>query len=85
MKEFSYVIQDKDGIHARPAGVLVKIANGFKSQIAISKGEKKGDLKRIFSVMALGAKQRDTVTVRIEGEDEEQAAVALEEALKNNL
>ena len=51
MKEFSYVIQDKDGIHARPAGVLVKIANGFKSQVAISKAEKKGDLKRIFSVM----------------------------------
>ncbi|MBQ8843375.1 MAG: HPr family phosphocarrier protein [Elusimicrobiaceae bacterium] len=85
MKEFSYVIQDKDGIHARPAGVLVKIANGFKSQVAISKAEKKGDLKRIFSVMALGAKQGDTVTVRVEGEDEVQAAAALEEALKNNL
>ena len=42
-------------------------------------------MKRIFSVMALGAKQGETVTVRIEGEDEEQAAVALEEALKNNL
>ena len=85
MKEFSYVIQDKDGIHARPAGVLVKIATGFKSQVAISKAEKKGDLKRIFSVMALGAKQGDTVTVRVEGEDEVQAAAALEEALKNNL
>ena len=85
MQDFNYVIQDKDGIHARPAGVLVKIANGFKSQIAISKAAKKGDLKRIFSVMALGAKQGDTVTVRIEGEDEVQAAAALQEALKNNL
>ncbi|MBR3604145.1 MAG: HPr family phosphocarrier protein [Elusimicrobiaceae bacterium] len=85
MKEFSYVIQDKDGIHARPAGVLVKLANGFKSHVSISKAEKKGDLKRIFSVMALGAKQGDTVTVRVEGEDEEQASVALEEALKKNL
>lgn len=85
MKEFSYVIQDKDGIHARPAGVLVKVANGFKSQISISKAEKKGDLKRIFSVMALGAKQADTIKICIEGEDEAQAAVALEEALKKNL
>ena len=35
MKEFKYVIQDDQGIHARPAGILVKAAGGFKSDIHI--------------------------------------------------
>ncbi len=85
MKEFTYVITDKEGIHARPAGVLVKKANGFKSKLTMSLGEKTGDLKRIFSVMALGAKEGDPVVVRAEGEDEEQAAAALEACLKETL
>ncbi|WP_428074508.1 HPr family phosphocarrier protein [Candidatus Avelusimicrobium luingense] len=84
MKEFTYVIQDPAGIHARPAGILVKQANTFKSTIRITKADKVGDLKRIFSVMALGAKQGDTVTLHIEGEDEEQAASAIEACLKEN-
>lgn len=84
MKEFTYIIQDPAGIHARPAGILVKQANTFKSTIRITKADKVGDLKRIFSVMALGAKQGDTVTLHIEGEDEEQAASAIEACLKEN-
>lgn len=85
MKEFTYVINDKNGIHARPAGVLVKKANGFKSKLTMSRGEKQGDLKRIFSVMALGAQEGDTVVVRAEGEDEEQAVAVLEACLKEIL
>ena len=53
MKEFKYVIQDEQGIHARPAGILVKAAGTFKSDIYIHKDKKQGDLKRIFSVMGL--------------------------------
>ena len=37
MKEFKYVIQDAQGIHARPAGILVKAAGGFKSDIQLDK------------------------------------------------
>ena len=84
MKEFTYIIQDPAGIHARPAGVLVKLANTFQSNICIRKAEKTGDLKRIFSVMALGAKQSDTITLQIEGCDEEQAVAAIEACLKEN-
>lgn len=51
MKEFKYVIQDTQGIHARPAGILVKAAGGFKSDIQLDKDGRKGDLKRIFGVM----------------------------------
>lgn len=85
MKEFSFVIQDPAGIHARPAGILVKQAMTFQSAVRILKGDKTGDLKRIFSVMALGAKQGDHLTVQVEGPDEEQAAAALENCFKEHL
>ena len=57
MKQFTYIITDEAGIHARPAGLLVKEAAKFTSTTTIAKGAKKGDLKRIFGVMALGVKR----------------------------
>lgn len=85
MKEFKYVIQDEQGIHARPAGILVQAATEFKSNIHIRKDEKTGDLKRIFGVMGLCAKKGDEVTVTVEGEDEAAAAEKLEGLFKENL
>ena len=77
MKEFSYTIKDELGIHARPAGLLVKQASKFNSAIIIEKDDKKGDAKKIFSVMGLGVKSGDTITVRTQGEDEEDAKNAI--------
>ena len=54
MKEFKYIITDPEGIHARPAGELVKAAKGFASAIKITKGEKSADAKKIFGLMGLG-------------------------------
>ena len=85
MKILNYVITDREGIHARPAGLLVKEANKFNSKITISKGEKSGDLKRIFAVMGLAAKKDESITVTAEGEDEEAAIAAISELLKNIL
>lgn len=85
MKQFTYTITDPAGIHARPAGLLVKEAGKFASAITITKDAKKGDLKRIFGVMALGAKKGETVTITCDGADEEAAAQALEAFLKANL
>lgn len=85
MKEFQYVITDAEGIHARPAGLLVKKAKEFSSAIAIKKGEQSGDAKKIFSVMGLAAKKGETVTVCVEGADEDTAAPALEAFFKENL
>ncbi len=85
MKEFTYTISDADGIHARPAGLLVKEAGKYKSDIILRLGEKEGDAKRIFSVMSLGVRCGQTVTVTVAGEDEELAAKAVEEFLKENL
>lgn len=84
MKEFEFVVTDPQGIHARPAGFLVKEAKKFESNISVFKGARKGDLKKIFTVMALGVKQGETIKVQVEGADEEQAASTVEAFLKEN-
>lgn len=85
MKQFIYTIKDELGLHARPAGLLVKKAGGFKSKIHILKGNRSADGKRILGIMGLGIKQNEKIIITVEGEDEEEAALALEDFLKNNL
>jgi phosphocarrier protein len=86
MKSFDYVIKDEVGIHARPGGILVQAAKGFASDIKIlKKPDREADLKRLFSVMKLGVKCGDTVTITAAGADEDAAAAALEAVMKANL
>lgn len=85
MREFNYTITDPQGIHARPAGVLVKEAAKYQSKITIENGGKSGDAKKIFAVMGLGIKCGQTITVKADGADEEEAAAAIEAFLKENL
>lgn len=85
MKEFTYVLTDENGIHARPAGILVREAAKFKSAITIQKGEKKADGKRLFALMGLAAKKNDEILIRVEGEDEEEAAKLLQDFLTANM
>ena len=79
MKQFTITIQDKEGLHARPAGLLSKTARDFQSTVTLTKGEKTADLKKIFAVMGLAVKSGDTITVTCEGADEDAAAAALEQ------
>ncbi len=85
MKEFTYTITDKEGIHARPAGELVKLAKTFASAVSVVKDGKKADAKKVFGLMGLGVKQGMEIAVQVEGDDEEAAAAALETFLKENL
>ena len=85
MKEFQYTITDPEGIHARPAGELVKAAKAFTSSIKIVKDGKEGDCKKIFTVLALAVKKDNEVTIRIEGEDEDAAFTAMEKFMKEIL
>lgn len=82
MKKIVYTITDELGIHARPAGLLVKEAAKFESNVKLIKGEKEVDAKRIIGVMSLGTKQGETITLEIEGNDEEDAYTALDQLLK---
>ena len=85
MKTFCYEITDPMGLHARPAGQLCKAAAGCSSAVTLETPKGKADAKRIMAVMRLAAKQGTTITLTIEGEDEEAAAAALEAFVKENL
>ncbi len=85
MKSFRYIITDGQGIHARPAGELVKLCGACKCDITISKGEKEADAKRIFGIMGLAAKKGDEIIIRAEGEDEDEAIIKIETFLEKNL
>lgn len=85
MKSFEYTITDPVGIHARPAGNLSKEAKKYDSVIKITKDGKSAEAKKLMALMGLGVKQGDTVTVSIEGGDEETVAAQMEEFFKNNL
>ena len=86
MKKFEYVITDPVGIHARPAGILVKEIKKFAgSTVTITKGEKSVNALKLMALMGMGIKQGDTVTVTVEGGDEEAVAAAIQDFFKNNL
>ncbi|MBQ8551393.1 MAG: HPr family phosphocarrier protein [Clostridia bacterium] len=85
MKTFTYTIRDEVGIHARPAGMLVNKSKSTGSKITIEKDGKTADASKLFSVMSLGVKCGDTVTVTADGGDEEAAIKALSEFFEANL
>lgn len=85
MKEFTFEIKDPNGIHARPAGDVIKLIKGFSSSATIFKGDKSADMSKLFKLMGLGIKQGDMVTVKVDGEDEDACAEALSKFFEDNL
>lgn len=86
MKTFEYTITDPVGIHARPAGLLVKAAKALDSAITIEKvGGKSAAATKLMAIMGLGIKHGDTVSVTMEGGSEEANAAAMEQFFKDNL
>lgn len=85
MRSFAYVINDKAGIHARPAGILVKEAQKYESQILVKKGDKSADAGKLMQMMSLGVKCGEEVTVEVSGADENQACEAMERILSEHL
>lgn len=85
MVKFTFEVHDEMGLHARPAGLLVKEAAKCTSKVTIQKGEKTGDAKRIFNVMGLSIKANEEVAIIVEGDNEEEEAAALENFVKENI
>lgn len=85
MVSFTFTVKDEMGLHARPAGALVKEAAKCTSKVTIRKGEKSGDAKRIFNVMGLAVKGFEEVEIIVEGENEQEEAAALEAFVKENV
>ena len=85
MKEFTYVIKDEIGLHARPAGLLVKEAKTFESTVTLECKGKTAAATKLIAIMSMGVKHGDEVAVKIEGADEETACEAMEKFFQENL
>lgn len=85
MKSFSYTVKDELGIHARPAGMLVKEVKNFKSKVTLEKDGKVIDAARLMAVMSMGVKKDQTVTITVEGTDEDAAYDVLKSFFETNL
>ena len=85
MKSFQYVVKDPLGIHARPAGLLVKEAKNFSSKITIKKDDKEADASRLMAVMARGVKGGRQITVTAGGADEDAACAAMKKFFEEQL
>jgi phosphocarrier protein HPr len=73
-----YTILAPEGIHARPATALVRLVKKFKSGISLKKDDKTIQLNSMLNILALSTKGGDVVSVLIEGEDEIEAASAVD-------
>lgn len=85
MKTFEYTIKDELGIHARPAGLLAKTAKNYASEITITKNGKSVVCTKLMALMGLGVKCGDTVTVTVNGADEDVAEAGIKAFLEANL
>ena len=85
MKSFSYTVKDELGLHARPAGMLVKEVKNFQSKVTLERDGKSVDASRLMAVMGVGVKKDQTVTVKVEGDDEGAAYNALKAFFETNL
>ncbi len=84
MKEIKYVVSNPNGVHARPCALLAQCCTAFKSQITVSVEEQTASAQNVLELMALHAKKGDTLEIRIEGSDEEQAFEAVSQVLEHS-
>lgn len=85
MKTFEYTIKDELGIHARPAGLLVKTAKSLDSEVTISLREKSVSAVKLMAVMSMGIKGGDIIKVTIEDGDEERSERVMKDFFEKNL
>ena len=86
MKQFEYTIKDPLGIHARPAGMLAKVAKGFgETVVTVTKGESTVKASQLMKLMGLGVKTGDTITVAAEGPAEDEAFEAVKKFIEETL
>nr|WP_294530704.1 HPr family phosphocarrier protein [uncultured Blautia sp.] len=78
MKKILYTIKDPAGIHARPAGMLVKEAKKYDSRIQLQKGDRKASATNLIAIMGMGLRCGDQVEISIEGPDEDAAKEGLQ-------
>ncbi|MFH1856231.1 MAG: HPr family phosphocarrier protein [Candidatus Omnitrophota bacterium] len=79
--EKNIIISNKEGLHARPAALFVQIANKYSSEISITKDDETVNGKSIMGILMLAAGEGSKITIKINGDDAEQAILELEKLL----
>ena len=79
MTEATMTIENKTGIHARPASIFVQTATKFKSKVQIKAKGKTVDAKSILMIMSMGLVKGTELTVCADGPDEADAVKALQD------
>ncbi|MCB1241826.1 MAG: HPr family phosphocarrier protein [Verrucomicrobiales bacterium] len=77
MVEKDFTIVNKEGLHARPAAMFVKISNRFRSEIWVSKDDENANGKSIMAIMLLAAEHGSVIHISAEGDDEKEALDSL--------
>ena len=85
MQTIKFTITEPEGFHARPAGMFVKEVKKYRCKVMVSKNNRAVEANKMFGLMGLGIKGGETVTITAEGEQEAEAAAALQKFMKENL
>jgi len=83
MVRVELLIINELGLHARAAGRFVEAASGFESEIWVEKGRNRVNGKSIMGLLTLAAAKGHTIVLEIEGPDEERAAAAMRELVRD--
>jgi phosphocarrier protein len=83
MTEKEVTIKNRAGIHARPAALIVQVANEYTAEIFMDKNGNRINAKSIMGIITLGAAYNTTLTIVAEGEDEEAAVAAIVRLFEN--
>jgi phosphocarrier protein len=84
MKSVELTIENKVGLHARPATLFVKAAQSHQAEISVSFEDKTVNAKSLLSLLTLGASQGSVITVTANGEDEIEALAELANLVDRN-
>lgn len=85
MKKEKVILQNENGLHARPAGELVRLVSTFKSDVSLTVNDKKINAKSILAIMSLGIKKGSEIEIECNGEDEEEAINKIIDAINNKI
>lgn len=85
MIQIDHIINDVDGLHARPIAELADIAKKLGIQIFILKEEKITNVENITEVISFGARYGKKITIVVNGYNEDNASELVKEYIKNNL
>lgn len=86
MKKFIYIVKDPLGIHARPAGMIAKLAKTYAdTAITVSCNGKEAKASALMKLMGLGVNEGSEITVFADGANEDTAIIAMSDFFQNNL